>query len=335
MRPAVARVDVVREAEELLGITVVPLHRDIDRQRSAVRQFAFTLNRNGLVVQHVLAAVQVFDELADAALVEKLVALAGFPFVDQADLQAGVQKRQLPQARRQGIEVEPRRLRKDRGVGLERDLGPLLAARFPRTRQRRLGDASFVLLLVRRTILPDLEMQRLRKRVHAAYAHAVQAAGYLVRVRIEFAARVKLRHHDLRRGYPKLRLDVYRNAPPVVHDRDRIVRVDGHRDLIREARHGFVHGIVHHFVYQVVQPHFAGGADVHGRAQAHGLQPLQHFDARGIVGRLCAQIVFVLLCHGRVSGCRPLKSASASLRNGIATLPRIPQAASLPRFGRP
>ena len=45
----------------------------------------------------------------------------------------------------------------------------------------------------------------------------------------------------------------------------------------------FVDRVVDHFVDQVMQPGFAGRADVHRGPQAHGLEALQHFDTGGIV----------------------------------------------------
>ena len=56
----------------------------------------------------------------------------------------------------------------------------------------------------------------------------------------------------------------------------------------------FVDGVVDYFVDQVVQPHFAGGADIHGGPQAHRFQAFQHFDTRGIVNfAVVAGIYFV------------------------------------------
>jgi hypothetical protein len=59
--------------------------------------------------------------------------------------------------------------------------------------------------------------------------------------------------------------------------------MDGDIDLRAIAGQGFVHGVVHHLVNQVMQAHLAGRADIHGRPQAHGLQTFQNFDTTGIV----------------------------------------------------
>ena len=72
----------------------------------------------GCVVDDRLVLVQVRDELADAALVVELVALARLALVVQRDGDAAVQERELAQAVRQRVEAELDRL-EDLGVGLE------------------------------------------------------------------------------------------------------------------------------------------------------------------------------------------------------------------------
>ncbi len=67
VRAAVDGVDVVGEAEDRLGVAVVVLERDLDLDVVAHR-----FHHDGLVVQHRLAAVEVLDELGDAACVLEL-----------------------------------------------------------------------------------------------------------------------------------------------------------------------------------------------------------------------------------------------------------------------
>ena len=77
------------------------------RQHAAVGQLALAFEIDRLVVQHRLAAVQMLDELGDAAAVVKLVLLGRFgALVGQSDLEAFVQERQLAQPLRQRVVVE-------------------------------------------------------------------------------------------------------------------------------------------------------------------------------------------------------------------------------------
>ena len=72
MRSAVDGVDVVGEAEDGFGVGVVVLQADF---HDDVVSFGFHVDR--LVVQDLLAAIQVLDELSDAAVVLE-VGVLGF-----------------------------------------------------------------------------------------------------------------------------------------------------------------------------------------------------------------------------------------------------------------
>ena len=69
----------------------------------------------------------------------------------------------------------------------------------------------------------------------------------------------------------------------VVDDPEAAVGLDGHLDVVAEARQGLVHGVVHDLVHQVVQTALAGGSDVHAGPFANGLEALQDGDVAGAV----------------------------------------------------
>ena len=106
MRATIDSVDVVGEAEHGLGVGVVVLQRDLHGDAIAL---GFHVNR--LVVQDVLAAVQMLDELGDTAVVLELGLLrfarllVRGALVGQRDQQALVEERHLAQALRQGVVV--------------------------------------------------------------------------------------------------------------------------------------------------------------------------------------------------------------------------------------
>ena len=91
MRPAIHRVDIVRKAENRFGIAVVVLKANLHGHA-----IAFGLHVNRTVVQHCLAAIQVLNELSDAAVVFEFrrLGFAGFriacAFVSQRDQQTFV-----------------------------------------------------------------------------------------------------------------------------------------------------------------------------------------------------------------------------------------------------
>jgi predicted hotdog family 3-hydroxylacyl-ACP dehydratase len=199
VRAAIHRVDVVGEAEDVLRVAVVILQRHFHGDGALFGHLALRLEVDRLFVQHALAAIQVLDELADAALVDELGHLLRIgALVGQRDLEALVQERQFAQPLRQRVVVEHRRFH-DGQVGFEGDARAGLLAGLARLRQGRLGNAAGVFLLPGIAPVPDLQLQAFGKRVDAAHAHAVKAAGNLVALGIELAAGVQFGHHHLRR----------------------------------------------------------------------------------------------------------------------------------------
>jgi len=253
VRATVHGVDVVGKAKHVFAIRVVVLQRHFHGQHAAIGEFAFTLERNGLVVQHGLAAIQMLDELGDAADKLKLGNTRGFfALIGERDLQTLVEKRELAQPLRERIEIELAGVHDGR-IGLEGDLGSGLAARgLSGFGQRGLGNALVVFLLPGKAIAPDLELQHLRQGVDHANAHAVQPARYLVGIRVELSAGVQLGHHDLGGRHAFLGVHVDWNAAAVVRHTDRIVLADGDGDFGTVSGQRLVHGVVDHFINQVV-----------------------------------------------------------------------------------
>ena len=122
--------------------------------------------------------------------------------------------------------------------------------------------------------------------VDHADAHPVQAAGGLVRLARELAARVQHGEDHLQRALARMAgVRVHRDAAPVVAHRQGAVGREGDLDHPGVAGHRLVHGVVQHLGEQVMQGALVGAADVHAGAPAHGLQPLQHLD---VLGRVAA-----------------------------------------------
>ena len=128
--------------------------------------------------------------------------------------------------------------------------------------------------------------QLLRQRVDDARADAVQAAGGLVVVVVELAARVEHREDHFQRALLARPVLVDRNAPPIVLDRDRrTVLVKGHPDVRGVPVHRLVDRVVENLPDEVMQAGAADAADVHARAAANRLEPFEDGD------------VFCCICH--------------------------------------
>ena len=190
MRAAVHGVDVVREAEDVLAVSVVVLECDVHRECAAARKVPRPFEVDRLLVQDVLALVEVPDELGDPPAVQELVRLGRIhPLVGERDLQSLVQERQLAQTLRERVETELRG-HHDGGIRLKGDLRSSLAAALAFALERSLRNSALVFLQPGVAIAPDLEIQSFRQCIHATYAHAMQAAGHLVTLGVEFTARM-------------------------------------------------------------------------------------------------------------------------------------------------
>ena len=76
---------------------------------------------------------------------------------------------------------------------------------------------------------------------------------------------------------------VDREAAAVVPDGYRGVRVDDDLNVVAETCQRLVDGIVHDFVYQMVQSAHIGRADVHAGALAHRLETFQHLNLGSVI----------------------------------------------------
>ena len=141
-------------------------------------------------------------------------------------------------------------------------------------------------LAVELAVARDLHFENVGERVHHRHADAVQAAGGLVDLGVEFSAGMQRGHDDLeRRLVLELRMRVDRDAAAVVGDGQQAVLVEIDLDPIGMAGDGLVHGIVDHLGEEVMHRLLVGAADIHAGPAADGLQPLQHFDVGGGVAR--------------------------------------------------
>ena len=118
----------------------------------------------------------------------------------------------------------------------------------------------------------------------------MEAAGNLVAAAAELAAGVEDGEHHRHSGQAGLVLHAHRDATAVVGNIHHVSGQQAHLDLVAKACQGFVDGVVHDLIHQVVKAPGACGANVHTRALAHCLQAFQHLDLVAVIG-------FFRLCH--------------------------------------
>ena len=189
MGTAVRRVDVVGEGEDVLGVRVVVLERDLDDGRILA-----PLDVDRARIKRFLVLVQVADEGNDPSLkIERAFPIG--TIVDQADPQTLVQVGRLAQALGDRVEGELDRLEHSR-VRLEQRFGARPVALGPESANRRCGSAARVLLSPDVTVSRRLDPQPFGQRIYNADADAVQSARDLIAAAAELPAGVENGVHD-------------------------------------------------------------------------------------------------------------------------------------------
>ena len=271
-------VDVVGESEDVVDESVVVLHCHLD-----LGVLARALHVGDPFLDGLLGGVHEQDEVYDAAvvLVDVLPGLLG-PTVIEADLETRVEVGDLSQPLADSLVLEVQLL-KDLVVGPELYGGARLTGGLdPLQLAGRL--AARVVLGVPASVVAYLDVQPLGQGVDHREADPVEPAGHLVPAAAELPAGVQHREYHFDRGLLEARHLPDRDAPAVVHDGDRGVRLECHGDVRAVARHRLVDAVVDYLVDQVVQAARAGRSDVHAGPLSHRFQPVQDGDAFRVVG---------------------------------------------------
>ena len=135
--------------------------------------------------------------------------------------------------------------------------------------------------VVQLAVALDQHLQLFRQGVDHRHADPVQAAGELVVLVGELTAGVQGGEDHFHARFLLHRVRVHRHAPAVVFHLDAAVRQQRHSDALGVAGQGLIHGVVHHFLDQVVG---TAGIGVHARALAHRFQARQDLDVFGGIG---------------------------------------------------
>ena len=146
-------------------------------------------------------------------------------------------------------------------------------------------------------VAPDRELEPARQRVDDGDADAVQAAGHLVGVLVEFSAGMQLRHDDFGGRHAFALVHVGRNAAAVVAHGAGAVGIERDDDLLGVAGQRLVDGVVDDLIDHVMQAGaVVGVADIHARPLAHGIEALEHLDRFGAIiggvqqGSVCGRV---------------------------------------------
>src|SRR6185436_18460704 len=137
---------------------------------------------------------------------------------------------------------------------------------------QRPGLGRLVLLAPEVAALLDLHGHPDGQRVHHGDADAVQTSGDGVSLAVELSARVQHGQRHLDTGLLQRRVQVDREATPVVDHPDAAVLGQNYIDGVAVAGERLIHRVVHDLPDEVVEPTFTGGPDIHAWSFAHRIQ---------------------------------------------------------------
>ncbi len=108
------------------------------------------------------------------------------------------------------------------------------------------------------------------------------------------------------------------DAAAVIGHAQETVGIERHLDAGGVAGDRLVHGIVERLGKEMMQRLLVGAADIHARAPAHGLEPLQHLDVGCGVAAVAAGRRRALAAAGSLGGERFLLQLILDLGKQVA-----------------
>ena len=295
VRAALCGVYVVGKGKHALVVVGVVLHGHLNGGHLLLGGIVLTaLEVHNVLMEHVLALVQVLHEGDYAALVAVFFALYGVcALVSHRNGHALVEEGQLPHPAPQGIVVVIKGVEYlvvgEEGYG---SAGARVIAVRAHLLYSRHRVAVYVFLAVYYAVAADLRRKPTGKGVYHGQAHAVKSAGYLIAAAAELAPRVQHGKCHLQRGLVHLLMVAHGYAAAVVPDGYGIVRVYGDLDMGAVAPHGLVDGVIHQLLDQMVQSPHVRRAYIHAGAALYRLQPLKNLYL------ICVVVCVVVLFHG-------------------------------------
>ena len=283
VRTAFDRIDVVHIRVKVL--TIARVVNDGHLNRNA---FLLGVDIDHIGDERIAHGILIAHELAQTAFrveyfATRVAIFIFFALIGERDGESGVQEGQFAQTIGEDV-IFIFRGGENFGVGPE-----LLA----RTSQRSFADhlhriegmSLFIFLLVDFAIAEHLRKHVRGKRIDARNADTMQTARHFVRTFVELTAGVQHRHHHLQGAHAFFFVDVNGDTASVVLYNDRIVLANHHINVGAETGQGFVDGVIHRFINQMVQTFLADVADVHRRTLANGLQTFEYLDIRRGIAR--------------------------------------------------
>jgi hypothetical protein len=220
-------------------------------------------------VEDVLRAVQESNVFRYTVIELKILTFAGALVTDRY-VDSRVQESEFAQTLGENVVMERSGFQEDNRVRLKADL---CAGLFGFTDNREfLGrDTLTEAHLMDFAILANFCLKPLGNGVDALGSHPVQATGNLVGAFAELSTCVEVGKHQFESRHIVLRVNVYRNAAPVILDGAGAIQVNGDFDVFAKPGESLVNGIVYDLKNAMVKAALVRVPDIHVGAFAHTL----------------------------------------------------------------
>jgi hypothetical protein len=146
---------------------------------------------------------------------------------------------------------------------------------------RVLGFATAVFLFVNDPVTVNFCSKMGAQGINTGYTNTVQAPRNFVRIFIEFTPGVENGHDYFQSRSFFFGMHIRWDTPAVVLNTNSVTLQNLNENLVAMTGQGFVNGIIHHLVDQVMQALDPDIPDVHGRPLAYGLKPFEDLDVFG------------------------------------------------------
>ena len=279
MCAAFRRVDIIDKGINAFVISVVMLHCHFDRN---IVLHSFEIK--DIAVKRRVAPIDIGDKFFDAAFeMEDFFFFFLRTGIRQRDPKPLCQECHLTQPCLQRF-IVVYRLFKDLPVRKEGDdRSGLFERAVTQHLQGMVCLASGIFLMMDLSFPVDRYFQFFRKRIHDGCADTVQTAGYFISAAAEFSAGMQFGKYQFHGGYAFFGADARRDPASVIFHGDGIIRIDRHMNFRTVSSQGFVHGIVHDLIDQMVESSLGNASDIHARTLPYCLQAFQDLDTVRVI----------------------------------------------------
>ena len=119
--------------------------------------------------------------------------------------------------------------------------------------------------------------------IYAFGSHAMQATGNLICPFAKFSAGMEIRQHKLQGWHIVLGVHVHRDAPTIILNRARAIRMEVNGYFRTISGQGFVYRIIDNLKNAMMQAPFVGVPNVHVRSFANTFKTFEFLNFGGIV----------------------------------------------------